>query len=63
MIYSFTTTPIPFLQAIKHFCNFLASYFMEGFAFLIDDTENFVKSFYIIMHSMQEVIFAPLRTF
>ena len=32
-----TTTLIPFLQA-KHFCNFIPSNFMEGFAFLIDDT-------------------------
>ena len=33
-----TTTSIPFLQAIIHFCNFLTSNFMEWFAFLIDDT-------------------------
>ena len=33
-----TTTLIPFLQAITHFCNFIPSNFMEGFAFLIDDT-------------------------
>ena len=33
-----TTTSIPFLQAIRHFCNFIPSNFMEGFAFLIDDT-------------------------
>ena len=33
-----TTILIPFLQAIKHFCNFIPSNFMEGFAFLIDDT-------------------------
>ena len=30
-----TTTLIPFLQAIKHFCNFIPSYFMERFTFLI----------------------------
>ena len=33
-----TTTLIPFLQAIKHFCVFIPSNFMERFAFLIDDT-------------------------
>ena len=33
-----TTILIPFLQAIKHFCNFIPSYFMKRFAFLIDDT-------------------------
>ena len=33
-----TTTLIPFLQAIKHFCYFIPSYFMERFAFLIDGT-------------------------
>ena len=33
-----TTILIPFLQAIKHFCNFILSYFMKRFAFLIDDT-------------------------
>ena len=32
------TTLIPFLQVIKHFCNFIPSYFMERFAFLIEDT-------------------------
>ena len=30
-----TTTLIPFLQAINHFCNFIPSYFMERFAFLM----------------------------
>ena len=40
-----TTTLIPFLRAIKHFCNFIPSYFMEGFAFLIDDTSyNYYSS-------------------
>ena len=33
-----TTTLIPFLPAIKYFCNFISSYFMEGFTFLIDET-------------------------
>ena len=28
------------LQAIKHFSNFIPSNFMEGFAFLIDDTRK-----------------------
>ena len=36
-----TTTLIPFLQAITHFCNFIPSNFMEGFTFLIDDTSYF----------------------
>ena len=36
-----TTTITPFLQAIKHFCNFIPSNFMEGFAFLIEDTSYF----------------------
>ena len=29
---------VSFLKAITHFCNFIPSNFMEGFAFLIDDT-------------------------
>ena len=33
-----TTTLIPFLEAFKHICNSIPSYFMERFAFLIDDT-------------------------
>ena len=33
-----TTTLIPFLQDINHFCNFIPSYFIERFAFLIDYT-------------------------
>jgi hypothetical protein len=28
-----TITLIPFLQAIKHFCNYILSYFMDTFAF------------------------------
>ena len=32
------TTLIPSSQAIKHFCNFIPSYFMERFAFLIEGT-------------------------
>ena len=38
-----TTTLIPFLQAIKHFCNFIPSYFVEIFAVLIDDTSYLVN--------------------
>ena len=37
-----TTTLIPFLQVIKHFCNVIPSYFMEGFAFFIYDTSYIV---------------------
>ena len=33
-----TTTLMPFLQAIEHFCNFIPSYFTERFAFLIEGT-------------------------
>ena len=33
-----TTTLIPFLRAIWNFCNFIHSYFMDRFAFLIDHT-------------------------
>ena len=40
-----TTILIPFLQTIKHFCNFIPSYFMKRFAFLIDDT-SYIRSFY-----------------
>ena len=29
---------LSFLQAVKHFCNFIPLYFMKRFAFLIDDT-------------------------
>ena len=37
-----TTTLIPFLQAINHFCTFIHSYFMDRFAFLIEGTSYVV---------------------
>ena len=33
-----TTTLLPFLQAINHFCTFIHSYFMDRFALLIEGT-------------------------
>ena len=38
-----TTTLIPFLQAINHFCNFIPSYFIENFGFLIEHTTYVVE--------------------
>jgi len=36
--WSRATILIPFLQAIKHFCDFIPSYFVKRFAFLIERT-------------------------
>ena len=36
-----TTTSIPFLQAIKHFCNFIPSYWVERFAFYSNYTSYY----------------------
>ena len=48
-----TTILIPFLQAIKHFCNFIPSYFMKRFAFLIDDTSYIL---YMYIHTARSTI-------
>ena len=42
-----TTSLIPFLQAINHFCTFIHSYFMDRLAFLIEGTSYIYISIYL----------------
>ena len=53
-----TTTLIPFLQAIKHFCNFIPSYWVERFAFYSNYTSyNIFLSFLTYFRTVE-----PLRS-